>query len=294
MRRSKSVKPSEYPALPFHIIRFILFVSSLLVAIVLAVFAYNLHSADQKFPWAFLVLIIAAFLSLLNLVLTTTLHCCYGLSPRFSLITNSTVFIIWAVAFILLAWSVSHTILTTCNATYWANSTGIRVCHTFKALFAFTIIGAAALITSIALDIIAYRRSTRLGEYDPMDYGAGMGMDGHNLAAYKHDRNSSVMSASYPQVGDDHAPLVAGPRYENLPAPPAHYRGRSEEMDISESRPLHQPPPYASNAALSGGYSDEVPPPAPQHQQNPRAARMSAYDNTYGYTQQTSYDPLAY
>ncbi len=53
--RRKSVKPSEYPALPFHIIRFTVFVSSLIVAIILAVFAYNLHSADQKFPWAFLV-----------------------------------------------------------------------------------------------------------------------------------------------------------------------------------------------------------------------------------------------
>ncbi|KAL4932800.1 uncharacterized protein BDV17DRAFT_175838 [Aspergillus undulatus] len=287
--RRKSVKPSEYPALPFHLIRFILLISSLLVAIVLAVFAYNLHSADQKFPWAFLVLIIAAFLSLLNLILTTTLHCCYGLSPRFSLITNSTVFVIWAVALILLAWSVSHTILTSCNATYWATSTGIRVCHTFKALFAFTIIGAAALIASIALDIIAYRRSTRLGEYDPM------GVEGHSLAEYKttgHDRNSSVMSASFPHPNEDHSPLVAGGRYEGagVPAPPAHYRGRSEEMDIAESSPLHQPPPYASNPAL-GGYSD-VPP--PQQQAYARGARMSAYDNPYGYGHQTSYDPLAY
>lgn len=53
--RRKSVKPSEYPALPFHIIRFTVFVSSLVVAIILAVFAYNLHNADQKFPWAFLI-----------------------------------------------------------------------------------------------------------------------------------------------------------------------------------------------------------------------------------------------
>jgi hypothetical protein len=53
--RRKSVKPSEYPALPFHLIRFVLFLSSLLIAIILAVFAYKLHQADQKFPWAFFV-----------------------------------------------------------------------------------------------------------------------------------------------------------------------------------------------------------------------------------------------
>ncbi|KAL4764140.1 uncharacterized protein BDW70DRAFT_116794 [Aspergillus foveolatus] len=288
--RRKSVKPSEYPALPFHLIRFILFLSSLLVAIILAVFAYKLHQADQKFPWAFLVLIIAAFLSLLNLIFTTILHCCYGLSPRLSLITNSIVFVIWAVAFVLLAWAVSHTILTTCNATYWATTTGIAVCRMFKALFSFTIIGAAALIASIVLDVIAYRRQTRLGEYDPM----ALGMEGHSLAEYKpgaHNRDSSALSGSFPHpaigaspgiVEDDRAPLVSGGRYDG----PGHLRGRSEEMDIGESRPLHQPPPYASNPVLER-YSD-----GPQHPHS--GMRMSAYDNPYGYGQQTSYDPTAY
>ncbi|KAL4804513.1 hypothetical protein BDV18DRAFT_143317 [Aspergillus unguis] len=290
--RRKSVKPSEYPALPFHIVRFILFISSLIVAIILAVFAYRLHSTDQKFPWAFLILIIAAFLSLVNLSLSTIVHCCYGLSPRLSLITNSIVFIVWAVAFILFAWSVSHTILTTCNATYWATSTGIAVCHIFKALFAFTIIGAAGLIASIILDVVAYRRETRLGEYDPM---AAMGMDGHSLGEYKtsaHNRDNSALSASYPAayanagpgfMEDDRAPLVSGARYDG-----GHMRGRSEEMDIGDSRPVHQPPPYASNAALES-YSDVPQPP-------PHLRRMSAYNNPYGYGygQQTGYDPTAY
>ncbi|RDW81160.1 uncharacterized protein DSM5745_04717 [Aspergillus mulundensis] len=288
--RRRSVKPSEYPALPFHFIRFILFISSLLVAIILAVFAYRLHQADQKFPWAFLVLIIAAFLSLLNLIVTTLLHCCHGLSPRLSLITNSIVFVIWAVAFVLFAWSVSHTILTTCNATYWATSTGITVCRIFKALFAFTIIGAAFLIASIALDVIAYRRQTRLGEYDPM----ALGVEGHNLAEYKpgaHNRDSSALSGSFPHppmgagpglADEDRAPLVSGGRYDT----PGHLRDRSEEMDIGDSRPLHQPPPYASNTALER-YSDA--PPQPHSRM-----RMSAYDNPYGYGQQTGYDPTAY
>lgn len=286
--RRKSVKPSEYPALPFHIIRFTVFVSSLIVAIILAVFAYNLHSADQKFPWAFLILIIAAFLSLLNIILTTLIHCCYGLSPRLSLVTNSIVLVVWAVAFILLAWALSHTILTTCNATYWATSTGISVCRTFKALFAFTIIGAFGLIASIILDVIAYRRQTRLGEYDPM------ALEGHGLAEYKtgtHNRDPSTLSDSFPHsntgpgaMEDDRAPLVSNGRYESTPA---HYRGQSESMDIGESRPVHQPPPsYTSNP-----YSDG-PGPQSQPQQMYPGTRMSAYDNFY--RQQTSYDPVMY
>ncbi|KAL4886997.1 hypothetical protein BJY04DRAFT_44948 [Aspergillus karnatakaensis] len=283
------VKPSEYPTLPFHLIRFITFVSSLVVGIVLAVFAYNLHNADHKFPWAFLVQIVAAFLSLLSLTLTTFLHCCYGLSPKLSLILNTIVFIIWAISLVLLSWSVSHTILTTCNSTYWGTSTGITVCRIFKALFTFTIIGTAALIASIGLDILAYRRHTRLGEYDPM---AGQG---HNLGAYKsqHERDSSVLSASFPHpagpMEDDRSPLVAsGGAYS------PHVRGRSEE-DIGQSRPVHQPPPYSGEVSperysdAGHGYG--------QSQSLPRL-RMSDYENpAYGYgqhAQQTAYDPTGY
>ncbi|KAL4922274.1 hypothetical protein BDW62DRAFT_172172, partial [Aspergillus aurantiobrunneus] len=286
MRRS--VKPSEYPAPPFHIIRFTLFVSSLVVAIILAVFAYNLHNAGQNFPWAFLVLIIAAFLSLVNLILTTILHCCYGLSPRFSLVTNVIVFVVWAVAFILFAWAVSHTILTTCNATYWGTSTGISVCRSFKALFTFAIIGAVALVASIVLDVITRRRETRLGKYDPM------ALEGHSLAEYKsggHNRDNSAFSASLPHpntgpglMEDDQSPLFSGGRYDTSPA---YMRGRSDEVDIGDSRPLHQPPPYASNPALAR-YTDGQP------QQSYPGTRMSAYDDLYGYGQQTSYDPVMY
>ncbi|CEL05266.1 hypothetical protein ASPCAL06384 [Aspergillus calidoustus] len=284
--RRKSVKPSEYPALPFHLVRFFLFASSIIVGIILAAFAVQLHNADHRLPWAFLVLIIAAFLSLLNLTLTTILHCCYGLSPRLSLITNTIVFIIWAIALVLLSWSLSHTILTTCNSTYWGTSTGITVCRIFKALFTFTIIGTALLIASIGLDIFAYRRTTRLGEYDPM------AAEGHNLAEYKagHARDSSVLSGSFPHPNagvaeDDRSPLVSG-GYGGA----GHMRGRSEE-DIGETRPLHQPPPYNSSTALEG-YSDQ-----PGQQRHSRG-RSSVYDNPgYGYghhNEQTAYDPLAY
>ncbi|KAL2870484.1 uncharacterized protein BJX67DRAFT_286050 [Aspergillus lucknowensis] len=283
--RRKSVKPSEYPPLPFHLIRFFTFASSLIVGSILAAFAVNLHNADHKLPWAFLVLIIAAFLSLLNLALTTVLHCCYGLSPRLSLITNSVVFVVWSIALILFSWAVSHTILTTCNATYWATSTGIAVCRIFKALFTFTIIGAAFLIASIGLDIFAYRRTTRLGEYDPM------AIEGHSLAAYKsgHARDSSVLSASYQHPNEDRSPLVSGGYM-----PDGHTRRGSEE-DIAETRPLHQPPPYVSNTALEG-YSDMP----GQVQSRHSRGSLSVYETPgygYGYgnhSEQPAYDPLAY
>jgi hypothetical protein len=53
--RSKSVKPSLYPPVPFHTIRTIAFLCAIVVAIILAVFIYNLHKEGYKLPWAFLI-----------------------------------------------------------------------------------------------------------------------------------------------------------------------------------------------------------------------------------------------
>lgn len=53
--RAKSVKPSAYPALPFHVIRGLNLLSALLVAIILAVFISNLSNNNYKLPWALLV-----------------------------------------------------------------------------------------------------------------------------------------------------------------------------------------------------------------------------------------------
>lgn len=127
---------------------------------------------------------------------------------------------------------------------------------------------------------------------------AAMGMDGHSLAEYKssgHNRDSSVLSGSFPHphphpgagpgyLEEDRAPLVSGARFDG----PGHnhMRGRSEEMDIGEGGPLHQPPPYASNPALET-YSDVPQPP-------PHLRRMSAYNSPYGYGQPTGYDPTGY
>lgn len=55
MRSKASVKPSEYPKLPFNGIRFLIFLSSLVVGIILAVFIYHLHADGYKLPFAFLI-----------------------------------------------------------------------------------------------------------------------------------------------------------------------------------------------------------------------------------------------
>lgn len=55
MRSKASVKPSAYPKGPFHGIRFLLFLSSIVIGIILAVFIYHLHADGYKLPFAFLI-----------------------------------------------------------------------------------------------------------------------------------------------------------------------------------------------------------------------------------------------
>lgn len=55
MRSKASVKPSAYPKGPFHVIRFLIFLSSIVIGIILAVFIYHLHADGYKLPFAFLI-----------------------------------------------------------------------------------------------------------------------------------------------------------------------------------------------------------------------------------------------
>ncbi|CAI7675655.1 unnamed protein product [Penicillium pancosmium] len=172
-----SVKPSIYPALTFNIIRAAALLASIVVGLILAVFIYHLHADGYKLPFAFLILLITAVFSLLNVLFTTVINCSCGLSPKLSIILNIILLLLWLLSLALLSYSMSGTILTKCTTADWANSTGISVCRSYKALFSFTVIGTAAYIASIALDVIVRRRVNRLGVYNPMESAAMLGED---------------------------------------------------------------------------------------------------------------------
>ncbi|KAE8374983.1 hypothetical protein BDV26DRAFT_24639 [Aspergillus bertholletiae] len=282
--KPRSVKPSAYPAIPFHAIRAVGFISTLVVGIILAVFIYNLHQGGFKLPWAFLVLLITVILSLLNYVLTTITHCCYGLSPRLSLLSNTICLLLWLISLGLLSWSMSQTILTTCNATYWATSTGITVCRIYKALFAFTVLGNISYIAAIALDVIVRRRQTRLGEYDPM-------ASNQALNDYKmHDRSSSALSGGMGPYGglDEQHPAFRSNNhtdevYSDIPAP-GTYPGQTMP-----------PPVHGASSTLEQHHGGEA-----YDYYQPTPTRPRVRFSTYGHdgyshpTEQTHYDPAAY
>ncbi|PYH92696.1 hypothetical protein BO71DRAFT_383021 [Aspergillus ellipticus CBS 707.79] len=290
MRSRASVKPSQYPPLPFHIIRATGLISTFIVGIILAVFINQLHNANYKLPWAFLILLIAVVLSLINFLLTTLTHCFYGLSPRLALTTNSIVLLIWLIALGLLSWSMAHTILTSCTTTYWGTSTGISVCRIYKALFTFAIFATAAHIGAIALDVIVYRRQTRLGEYDPMASSTA-------LNNYKmHDRNSSIMTgAASPYPPDEaHYPLYG---HQHNPSEDMYHR--SSEPSIHPAQRMAPPPSYGANSLeqYHAGEAEEYSDAVPEHTGRKPRVRFSAYGGTAGYSnpsEHTGYDPAAY
>jgi hypothetical protein len=85
----------------------------------------------------------------------------------------------------------SGTILTKCTTTYWATSTALSVCRSYKALFAFTVVGTAAYIAAIWLDVVVRRRQTRLGAYGPMSSSAAVGEDPWDVKlAERRDSNA--------------------------------------------------------------------------------------------------------
>ncbi|KAI2794481.1 hypothetical protein POX_a01080 [Penicillium oxalicum] len=198
MRSRASVKPSDYPSLPFHGIRSIIFLSSLVVAIILATFTYHLHADGYKLPFAFLILLLATVLSLLTIITTALVNCTCRLSPKLSLFTNILPLIIWLLALAILSYSMSGTILTACTTEYWATATGISVCRTYKTLFAFTVLSTVGHIAAIWLDVVVRRRQTRLGAYDPMASTATVGEDPWDVKLV--ERRDSAVGGQYDGV----------------------------------------------------------------------------------------------
>ncbi|KXG48170.1 uncharacterized protein PGRI_020400 [Penicillium griseofulvum] len=236
------VKPSAYPPLPFHLIRFLIFLSSIVVGVILAVFTYHLHADGFKLPYSFLVLFVSSGLSILNILLTSVIHCSCGLSTKLSISLNILLTILWALSLGLLSWSIATTITTSCTIAYWGNSTGISVCRSYKALFAFNATGLVSYIAAVWLDVVVRRRQTRLGVYDAM--GSHPGLDDSGAFDVKMDDRHSE---STPALND----------YDNVPAMSGAYDHAGDAQHYHDSAPgmSHRGAPRVRFSAYDqGGY----------------------------------------
>lgn len=83
----------------------------------------------------------ASLFSIVALLVTIVLHCCFGLNPRFNLAINGFLLVIWAISWSLLTWFMSGTLANMCDVQHWHEDVGIMVCRIYKALFTFTLLG---------------------------------------------------------------------------------------------------------------------------------------------------------
>jgi hypothetical protein len=227
-------------------------------------------------------LIISAVLSLTNIITTTITHCCYGLSPRLSLTLNALLLILWGISLGLLSWSMAHTILTSCTTRYWGNATGMGVCRVYKALFAFTVAGAALAIAAVWLDVVVRRRQTRLGSYDPMGSSTALG-------DVKGQDRASVLSGGLGggRGGGREGGMHGEDAFNDVPDPdPVYTRKRAQSG--GDTGLLHE---YRGDDA---GYGDD----ASYYGEDPGWSQRGGYGYMaypgYGRVPDTGYDPGAY
>ncbi|KAK2782773.1 hypothetical protein FQN52_000596 [Onygenales sp. PD_12] len=115
-------------------------------------FMYHLRHDNFKIPFTFFVFIATSLLTILYLLITSLVQIFTSIPPTVSLVCNSILLVLWTVSLALLSWNLSHTITFTCNAKYWGTSTGISVCHLYKALFSFTLLSVVTHSISVYLD----------------------------------------------------------------------------------------------------------------------------------------------
>ena len=104
-------------------------------------------------------------LTLLALALTIALHMRHGLNPFLNLGLNSSLGVLWAVSFALLAWWAAGTLGSACVVETWETETGVRVCRAYKALFSFAALGLLATLGALGVDVHVQRCSTSRGGF---------------------------------------------------------------------------------------------------------------------------------
>lgn len=209
-------KPSYYSTFPFHAIRTISALSSVVVAGILIFFCIELKNEGYKIPWTFLIVsglpsgfpsslliaskvLAASLFTLIWLLFTLLIHCCGRLSPIFNILLNIPLFLLWLVGAGLLAWGIYGTLSHSCTKVNWGNDDGIMICQEYKALFSFVVFGTLSQIALVVLDVRARITQTRSGTYakmtdvklEPYDSTHSHGSSVHDVP-YSGNTNNSV------------------------------------------------------------------------------------------------------
>jgi hypothetical protein len=145
-------------------------------------------------------MLVSALFSFLNISISYIFFSCTRLSPLFNMIVSVPIVLFWTVAMGLLIYNMYGTLGRACSAVNWANSDGISVCNSYKAFFAFVVIGWLCQAALLFVDFKAKRTESALGKYDKMEEDKNASV---KLASLENSRNNSHLDVPYGIQVDD-------------------------------------------------------------------------------------------
>jgi hypothetical protein len=211
-------------------------------------------------------MLLAALLSLLNLIVSYAVYCCARLSPLFNMIISIPILLLWTVGMGLLVYNIYGTLAHSCSTTNWANDDGVSVCGKYKAFFSFVVVGWLCQVALIIVDVRAKKTERALMKYDKM---GGNDKD-VKLADLDHSRNASDNEIPYGL--DDFRRRAESVNSQNQ-RHPSPYRDQA----VSTQRPQYQSP--------YGSESSQV------HRLDDFYYQTPAHEPTSYLPQQTTYSP---
>ncbi|KAF8456078.1 hypothetical protein BDZ91DRAFT_667285 [Kalaharituber pfeilii] len=132
-------QPTVWPTASFILIKFFQAVCCLLVLGVMGFFAFQLRNDHYPIPWQFISLAALSALSLLCVFVLGVFFCCRALNPMAAMVIEILLSILWAFGAGILGKGMGGNIIRACGV--WRTPQGIAVCHLFKTVFAFCILG---------------------------------------------------------------------------------------------------------------------------------------------------------
>lgn len=157
-------QPTVWPTAPFILIKFAQALCSLLVMGIMGFFAYHLHKDKYAIPWQFASLFALSSVSLIVVFGMGIAFCCRGLNALAAMIVEAIISLFWAFGAGAIGKGMGGNITRSCGD--WQATEGIVVCHLFKVIFAFCILGWFFFVCSVIL-ASSVRRRAGAHKYQP-------------------------------------------------------------------------------------------------------------------------------
>jgi len=157
-------QPTVWPTGPFILIKLFQGVCCVIVLGVMVFFGYHLKKDSYPIPWQFITLAAVSAVSLLSVFVLGISFCCRALNPIFAMIVETLLSLSWAFGAGFLGKGMGGNLVRSCSV--WRSKQGMAVCHLYKTIFAFCVLGWFSMICGLVLSS-SVRRKASSHKYQP-------------------------------------------------------------------------------------------------------------------------------